>query len=95
MNAIEIGAFEAKTKFAELLARVARGQEFLITKRGRPVARLVGKGRKSSTVAKRSRAALLYRRIQNADRRLTTRQLEESVRESRAELLRRGDKLLA
>ena len=37
-----IGAFEAKTKFFELLARVAEsGAEFLITKHDRPIARLV------------------------------------------------------
>ena len=36
----EIGAFEAKTHFSKLLARVAKGEEFLITLRGKPVARL-------------------------------------------------------
>lgn len=37
-----IGAFEAKTKFSELLSRVAEsGAEFLITKHDRPIARLV------------------------------------------------------
>ena len=37
-----IGAFEAKTKFSELLARVAEaGVEFVITKHDRPIARLV------------------------------------------------------
>lgn len=39
--AITLGAFEAKTKLSELLDRVERGEEFTITKRGRPVARLV------------------------------------------------------
>ena len=37
----EIGAFEAKTHFSQLLARTALGEEFTITNRGRPVARLV------------------------------------------------------
>ena len=36
-----IGAFEAKTRLSELLERVARGESFLITKHGHPVARLV------------------------------------------------------
>lgn len=35
-----IGAFEAKTHLAELLVRVEHGEEILITRRGRPVARL-------------------------------------------------------
>ena len=36
-----IGAFEAKTHLAELLDRVERGEELVITRRGRAVARLV------------------------------------------------------
>lgn len=40
----EIGAFEAKTHFSKLLDRVARGEEFTITLRGRPVAKLVAVG---------------------------------------------------
>jgi prevent-host-death family protein len=36
-----IGAFEAKTKFSELLERVSKGAEFTITKHEKPVARLV------------------------------------------------------
>jgi prevent-host-death family protein len=37
-----IGAFEAKTKFSELLSQVAEtGSEYVITKHDRPVARLV------------------------------------------------------
>ncbi|MFV3131465.1 type II toxin-antitoxin system Phd/YefM family antitoxin [Niveispirillum sp. KHB5.9] len=37
----EIGAFEAKTHFSQLLARAGQGEAFTITLRGRPVARLV------------------------------------------------------
>lgn len=35
-----IGAFEAKTHFSQLLGRVEQGEEILITKRGKPVAKL-------------------------------------------------------
>lgn len=38
---IEIGAFEAKTRLSMLLERVAAGEEVIITKHGKPVARLV------------------------------------------------------
>lgn len=38
---LKVGAFEAKTHLSSLLARVARGEEVLITRRGKPVARLV------------------------------------------------------
>jgi prevent-host-death family protein len=37
----EIGAFEAKTKLSWLLDRVEQGEEIIITRYGRPVARLV------------------------------------------------------
>jgi prevent-host-death family protein len=36
-----VGAFEAKTQLSALLERVARGEEVVITKHGRPVAKLV------------------------------------------------------
>jgi len=36
-----VGAFEAKTHFANLLERVAKGEQIVITKHGTPVARLV------------------------------------------------------
>lgn len=38
---ITVGAFEAKTKFSELLERVSKGEEITITKHEKPVARLV------------------------------------------------------
>jgi prevent-host-death family protein len=34
----QVGAYEAKTRLAELLNRVAQGETILITKHGRPVA---------------------------------------------------------
>jgi prevent-host-death family protein len=36
-----VGAFEAKTHFSQLLERTERGEEIVITKRGRAVARLI------------------------------------------------------
>jgi prevent-host-death family protein len=37
----EIGAFDAKTKLSEILRKVAQGERFTITVRGRAVANLV------------------------------------------------------
>jgi len=37
----EVGSFEAKNKLAELLDEVEQGGEVVITRRGKPVARLV------------------------------------------------------
>jgi prevent-host-death family protein len=36
-----VGSFEAKTHLPQLLERVAHGEEFTITRHGKPVARLV------------------------------------------------------
>ncbi|NBB79426.1 MAG: type II toxin-antitoxin system prevent-host-death family antitoxin [Verrucomicrobia bacterium] len=39
----EIGIFEAKTKFSELCTQVEEaGAEYVITRRGRPIARITG-----------------------------------------------------
>ena len=38
---LEIGAFEAKNTLGSLLDRVERGEEIVITRRGKPVARLI------------------------------------------------------
>lgn len=37
----EIGSYHAKTKLPELLRLVSEGDEFVITNRGNPVARLI------------------------------------------------------
>ena len=36
-----VGSFEAKTHLPQLLERVSKGEEFVITKHGKPIARLV------------------------------------------------------
>jgi len=40
----EIGAFEAKNKLGQLLDRVERGEEIVITRHGRPIAKMVRAG---------------------------------------------------
>jgi prevent-host-death family protein len=47
----EIGAYEAKTHLSELLAAVERGEEVRITRRGRPIARLVPDGARAGRAA--------------------------------------------
>lgn len=39
---LEIGAFEAKNTLGALLDRVEKGEEIVITRRGKPVARMIG-----------------------------------------------------
>jgi prevent-host-death family protein len=40
----EVGTFEAKNKLSELLDRAERGEETTITRRGKPVAKIVPAG---------------------------------------------------
>lgn len=40
-SSVTVGAFEAKTKFSELLEQVSHGAEIVITKHEKPVAKLV------------------------------------------------------
>jgi prevent-host-death family protein len=39
---IEIGVYEAKTHLSSLLDKVEQGEEIVITRHGKPIARLVG-----------------------------------------------------
>ena len=36
-----IGAFEAKTHFSRILEKAERGEDFIVTKRGKPVAKII------------------------------------------------------
>ena len=40
-----VSSFEAKTRFGELLDRVSRGEEVIITRHDKPIARIVPEGR--------------------------------------------------
>lgn len=48
MLSTTVGAFEAKTHLSALLERVERGEEIVITRHGRPVARLMPIARSSA-----------------------------------------------
>jgi prevent-host-death family protein len=54
-----VTAFEAKTRFGKLLARVARGEEVIITKHEKPVARLVPEGRRNLEAVRKAVAELI------------------------------------
>jgi prevent-host-death family protein len=54
-----VTAFEAKTRFGELLERVSRGEEVVITRHDKPVARLVPEGAHRLDEVRRSVQGLL------------------------------------
>ena len=41
MTQQKIGAFEAKTHFSQIIEKVQHGEDFVITKRGKPVAKII------------------------------------------------------
>ena len=53
-----IGLFEAKTHLSELVARAEQGEEVIITRHNRPVAKLVPIGEVPAEVVARRRRAL-------------------------------------
>lgn len=58
-----IGAFEAKNTLSALLDRVENGEEITITRRGRPVARLVPPGDGASRREAAAAAAARLRQL--------------------------------
>ena len=54
-----ISAFDAKTRFGELLKRVAQGEEIVITRHDKPVARIVPESGFGGEQGRRASAALL------------------------------------
>lgn len=76
-----VGAYDAKTRFSELLERAANGEEITITRHGTPVALLVPI-RKTSSVESRREAIAKMREL--ADRnRLGGLSIQELIAEGR------------
>ena len=59
-----VTALEAKTRFGRLLERVAQGEEIIITRHEKPVARLVPEGRRNLESVRAAVAGLLELRQQ-------------------------------
>jgi prevent-host-death family protein len=82
-----ISAFEAKTRFGDLLERVSRGEEIIITKHQKPVARLVPEGRPALSEVREAVNDLTSLRNEMARRRgarpLPDKDIREAIRKGR------------
>lgn len=82
-----VTALEAKTRFGELLERVAQGEEIVITRHDKPVARIVPEGRNSSDRVRRAIEDLDALREEIAKRKgfrpLTDREIKQTINEGR------------
>lgn len=77
-----VTAFEAKTRFGDLLDRVSQGEEIVITRHDKPVARIVpeGKRRNSDVQAACDELLALQKEIRDRPgyRKLTMREIREA-----------------
>jgi len=81
-----VTAFEAKTRFGELLERVSNGEEVVITRHDKPVARLVPEGARRNDDVRRSVDGLreLQQRIRRRSKaRLTDREVRSAIEQGR------------
>ena len=83
-----VTAFEARTRFGQLLERVVRGEEVVITRHEKPVARLVPEGRASLASVRGAAAGLraLQKRIAkrtSGQSKLSLDDIQSAVKEGR------------
>jgi prevent-host-death family protein len=74
-----VGAFDAKTRLSELLARAEGGESFVITKHGRPVARLVPERERDER--RIAAAALRLRKMRGTLKGVTVEELQAARHE--------------
>ncbi|HYN03643.1 MAG TPA: type II toxin-antitoxin system prevent-host-death family antitoxin [Vicinamibacteria bacterium] len=82
----KVTAFEAKTRFGELLDRVSRGEEVVITRHDKAVARLVPEGAPRLDEVRRAVSGLreLQDRIRRRSRaKLSDREVRLAIEEGR------------
>ena len=77
-----VGSFDAKTHLAQLLERVANGEEFTITRHGKPVARLVpaGESRPVPNIRHAIEEMRVFRQRQTLGADLTVREMIDEGR---------------
>jgi prevent-host-death family protein len=82
-----VTALEAKTRFGEMLDRVSRGEEIVITRHDKPVARLIPEGRPALSEVRKAVQDLrgLRRRMENRKgfKPLTDKEIASAIREGR------------
>ena len=81
----QVGAFEAKTKLSALLDRVERGEEIMITRNGKAIARLVPANEDQDKLERQARAIekLKAFREKFAGRGITHEEIKEWINEGR------------
>jgi prevent-host-death family protein len=87
-----IGAYEAKSKFSELIARAEKGESFVITKNGRPMARITPMVTVDREEARRAGERILARLAQSP--RVSEEEAQRNWEELKADIERDRDERL-
>ena len=82
-----VTAFDAKTRFGELLDRVSRGEEIVITRHDKPVARIIPEGRPTLAEVRQAVGELQALRREMAKRRgfkpVTDKDIRDAIEKGR------------
>jgi prevent-host-death family protein len=82
-----VTALEAKTRFGELLDRVIRGEEIIITRHDKPVARIIPDGDNSRESVRRAIQSIRETRRRMALRKgfkpITDKEIRDAIKEGR------------
>jgi prevent-host-death family protein len=75
-----IGTFEAKTHFSQIIEKVEQGQDYMVTKRGKPVAKIIPFNQKTESLAEGIRQLAEYRKFWKGDEPFNIREAIEEGR---------------
>jgi prevent-host-death family protein len=82
-----VTALEAKTRLGKILERVANGEEIVITRHDKPVARLIPEGRPSLDKVRQAVAGMRSLRAEMAQRKgfkpITDKEIRDAINEGR------------
>ena len=78
-----VAVFEAKSRLSEILAAVERGEEYIVTKHGKPVARIVPSGQVDAASVADARKLIATIKASRKNSNLTDDELREAIEEGR------------
>ena len=78
-----VAVFEAKSRLSEILAAVERGEEYTVTKHGKPIARIVPSGQLDATSMADARKLIARIKASRKNSNLTDDELREAIEDGR------------
>ena len=78
-----VAVFEANSRLSEILAAVERGEEYTVTKHGKPIARIVPSGQIDATAMADARKLIARIKLTRKDSNLTDDELREAIEDGR------------